>query len=190
MKNRKIKKWQKLILILVSIPLLIAITAAEVFWFYPYPRYIAWKKTPIESAELFDYPDQILLYADGKTKILTKEEDISEAYEAFWQLLGNKLRVNPRNNPKTPALNDKMAAKRRKESKICIEFRYSQRRTYLVNLGVTVPVKPEFDALVVLIPSMQMQQCLNGMYKHGPMQKGLAIRGSLDDFESYVYSLF
>ena len=184
------KKLIKSGVIMLVVATLVAANYFAVYWFTPYPRYVAWKKTPIESAELFDYPDQILLYADGKTKILTKEEDISEAYEAFWQLLGNKLRVNPRNNPKTPALNDKMAAKRRKESKICIEFRYSQRRTYLVNLGVTVPVKPEFDALVVLIPSMQMQQCLNGMYKHGPMQKGLAIRGSLDDFESYVYSLF
>ena len=193
MKKKKMKKkWKRILVISIVFLLLLAITPVSIFWLYPYPRHVAWNKTPIESKELFDYPDQILFHADGKTRILKREEDITEAYDAFWALLGNEVRIYVNGGAKTPPLNDHMATEDRGEAEICMEFRYKQRRTYTVQWenDWADPKKAEYDALVVMIPTMAMQQCKNGIYKPGPLPRSLAIQGNLDDFKNYVYGLF
>ena len=205
MKNRKTKKWQKVLLILVAVLLLIAITAASVFWFYPYPRYIAWNKTPIESEKYFDFPDQILFYYKGRTKILRSEESISEAYDAFWNLLGGKITVRKRNiNFATKSGGDETIEnemiqdlRNLSESEICIEFRYRQRRSFYTERQDQSMV---YDATLVVIstPPQKLAQrdyllsccSLNGVYTFSDVGMYLKIDGTLGDFVNYVQSLY
>ena len=187
------KKLIKSGVIMLVVATLVAANYFAVYWFTPYPRYVAWKKTPIESAELFDYPDQILFYADGKTKILTKEEDISEAYGAFWKYLGNEMRITPVEYAiKTPSWNDKMSTRDRRKANICMEFRYDQRRTCTLQFEEVwaTPRTMEYDAILVTFPYRRVYQCLDGKYKEGIIPSELWAQGSRADFESYVYSLF
>ena len=184
---------------------LVAANYFAVYWFTPYPRYIAWNKTPAESQEYFDYPDQILFYYKGRTRVLRSKESISEAYDAFWNLLGGKITVRKRNinfaakSGGGETIENEMIQDLRNlsESEICIEFRYRQRRSFYTERQDQSMV---YDATLVVIstPPQKLAQrdyllsccSLNGVYTFSDVGMYLKIDGTLGDFVNYVQSLY
>ena len=199
MKKKTTKKWIRILITLGIMGLLIAIAFSLTFWFYPYPRYIAWKKTPLLTEQYLDRPDQILIRYDGRTIILRNDEKVSEAYEAFWTMVGEEIvRVEKYPMDKTPHTDEYLAKKRNvSDYEMCVEFRYKQRRAYEVKEWNEIE---EYDAVALIFYTISEEtsqfpeamitcKSLDGKYSLSSVGPVLEICGELEPFVNYVKAL-
>ena len=134
------KRKKRLLTVLISI-LCTLMILFSLFWFVPYRRHWNFRKTPVETEDLFPMPDEIVLIRDGWAKKLD-EEHIPAVYEALVWLedvaFGTSGPLMPYSAIET--------AKYRLTCD-CIELRYRQRYKYTGELSAFYG--EEYDALLL-----------------------------------------